>query len=976
MSNLWNKIRNGLSFLTQTRVYMIIIIICILFSILLGRIFNLQIINGQGYSDDYKLQILKTKRVQGTRGNIYDRNGKLLAYSELSYSVTIEDNGESSNEEINKVITSVIQIVERNGDSMVNDFGIFLDQDNVYQFVAQDETQRLRFIADIYGLTTIDKLTTEQQNSTAEEMMDYLCTDKSYGYGINTKKLEKTEVLKLVTIRYAIALHSFEKYIEITMAEDVSDETVADIMENLSSLQGIDIKEDSLRRYTDSETMAFLIGYTGHISTDEYNSLSKEEKKNYSLTDIVGKSGLEQKMDSYLQGEKVENKIYVNNVGKVIDAESEKEPKAGNDLYLSIDADLQRVAYHVLEQELAGIIVSKLTNVLDFDRSNLESSKDIPIPIGDVYNALIANEVLNIRHFTSDDAGVKEKEVQGIFDVKKAQVLETVSGILNDPSSGTYNEQSKEIQGYLSYIVNNMLTSADQVIQAKSIDTEDETYLAWLDGSINIHTYLNYLISKNWIDSSKLNVSQDQTAKYSDSTELYEGMSNYIRTELNTDHGFDKLVYESLIRSGEVSGSQLALILYEQGVLPADEGTVEALNNGSLTSNDFFVAKITNLELTPGQLALEPCTGSFVMTDTNTGKVLACVSYPGYDNNRLANTMDSTYYNKLVNDKAKPFYNNATQEATAPGSTYKPIAAIAGLSEGVVTTDTIVACDGVYKKVEPNIRCWIYPGSHGNQDITSALANSCNEFFNEIGYRLSLKGNGLSINDGTENATGDETETYYSSTLGTNKLETYANKFGLGEPSGIEISETEPHVSTEMSVPSAIGQGTNNFTTSQLAKYTTTLANGGVLYDLSVLNKVVDQKGEIVESFDAVEKNRVTDIASESWGVVQNGMRRVVTEGLSTVFSPLEANGIAVSGKSGTAQQSDEHADHALFIGFAPSDTPQIAFATRIANGYTSTYTAEVASDILRYYYQIASEEEILTKSAKDLSTTSTAQRD
>ena len=115
------------------------------------------------YVENYKLQIQKTKDVEGTRGNIYDRNGKLLAYNELAYSVTIEDNGdydskEQKNKELNKVIRTVIDMVESNGDTVINDFGIILNKDNQYMFTAESDTQRLRFIADVYGKATIDKL--------------------------------------------------------------------------------------------------------------------------------------------------------------------------------------------------------------------------------------------------------------------------------------------------------------------------------------------------------------------------------------------------------------------------------------------------------------------------------------------------------------------------------------------------------------------------------------------------------------------------------------------------------------------------------------------------------------------------------------------------------------------------------------------------------------------------------------------------
>lgn len=142
-------------------------------------------------------------------------------------------------------------------------------------------------------------------------------------------------------MRYAIGLNSFQKYIPTVLASDVSDETVAAIMENLDQMDGVDIAEDSLRRYTDSKYFASIIGYTGKISQEEYDALTKEQKKKYSLSDIVGKSGLEQTMDEVLQGTKGEISYYTDNVGKVTDTVSKKDPGAGNDVYLTIDKDLQ-----------------------------------------------------------------------------------------------------------------------------------------------------------------------------------------------------------------------------------------------------------------------------------------------------------------------------------------------------------------------------------------------------------------------------------------------------------------------------------------------------------------------------------------------------------------------------------------------------------------------------------------------------------
>ena len=130
-------------------------------------------------------------------------------------------------------------------------------------------------------------------------------TDKQYGYGINQKKYSKEEVLKLINIRYAMSLNSFQKYIATTIAEDVCDETVADVMENLDTLQGVNVEEEALRRYADSKCFANIIGYTGQISVEEYDALSKEDQKNLTTRMIpLVNPGLSRQWNLYLKEKK------------------------------------------------------------------------------------------------------------------------------------------------------------------------------------------------------------------------------------------------------------------------------------------------------------------------------------------------------------------------------------------------------------------------------------------------------------------------------------------------------------------------------------------------------------------------------------------------------------------------------------------------------------------------------------------------
>lgn len=964
MYNLWERLKAGVAELFRTRIFVVVIVFCVLFSILVGRLFDLQIVNGQQYLDDYKLQIQKTRTTQGTRGNIYDRNGNLLAYNELAYSVTIEDNyneTDDKNEELNKEISQIIEIVESNGDSVINDFSIMLENGE-YRFTMENETLKLRFIADIYGLTTIDKLSDEQRSQSASDIIHYLCTDETYGYGIDEDALEKEQILKLVNIRYAISLNRFQKYIPTTVAEDVSDETVAAIMEVLDELPGVDIAEDSLRRYTNSKYFANIIGYTGQISQDEYDALSEKDQERYSLTDTVGKSGLEQVMDSQLQGEKGEEKLYVNSVGKVIESTSVKESSAGNDVYLTIDADLQKAAYDIMEQELAGILLAKMSDVLDYDRSQCTDAADVIVASGDMYYQFIGNDIIDMNHFSEEDAGKAEQSVAASFESYKQAVLEELKNNMMNPDAPFYMDIEREWQAYLSYVVNDVLT-ADNILMQEEIDTSDTIYKQWKqDETINIYNYLNYAISQNWIDSSKLQNYIEGDTKYSDASEVYQAMVSYVQDRLQSDNTFDKLIYQYMIKAGTVTGREIAMILYEQEVLTYDEEQYNALDAGTLGAYDFIRGKIETLDITPGQLGLEPCTGSVVITDPNNGDVLACVSYPGYDNNRLANSMDSVYYNQLVTDSSRPFYNNATQEKTAPGSTYKPLAAIAGLTEGVISSGTAVICTGIYDGIEPNIKCWVYPDAHGTLDVVGAITNSCNVFFNNLGYQLGLE----EQNEEQYDENGNLIKPAYSSELGLSKLKDYATRFGLADTSGLEIPESSPQISDEDAVRSAMGQGTNDFTTSQLARYISAVANEGTVYDLTLLDRVESVDGTVVEEQEPKIKNTVEGISQNTWNLVHSGMRGVV-ENNTYVFGKLNTSGIELYGKTGTAQQSTTHPDHGLFVGF----TSDVAMAIRIANGYSSTFAAEVGDGVMEYYYDITDPAELITGTAASVAASS-----
>ncbi len=957
---MFDKLKEYLSEFFKSRLVVLIIFFFLLFLIIIQKLFTLQIVDGDYYQNNYTLKIQKTIEEQGTRGNIYDRNGKVLATNRLAYSVRIEDNGsyedvEEKNKAINNTIYDVIQIVESHGDTVVNDFGIVLEHGE-YQFLYAEGTKRQRFLADIYGYATIDQLSKKEAASSPEDVIEFMCLEErrtsagiSNGFGIDREKFSKEEVLKLICVRYGMHLNSYKQYIPTTISSDVSDETVAEIMEKLSELQGISIGEESLREYPDSKYFASILGYTGKISQEEYDALSKEQKKKYSITDIVGKAGIEQLMDEYLQGEKGEELVYVNNVGKEIERKVVRESKAGNDVYLTLDKDMQMTAYNLIEEKLAGIVLRKMNNILDYRRDPDGNAADVIIPIGDIYYSFIGNEILDIDHFAKEDASSTEKRVYQAYSSRQAKAIDAIVSNMQSASSPSYKQSSREMQAYLYYISTGLLSSKTGILMADKIDTDDEVYQAWLDEEINLNEYLNHAIAQNWIDSSAIKKYVGGDGKYSDSQEIYQGILTCIQDYLKTDRDFEKLVYRYMIKDGSLSGSYICIMLYDQGVLPKDDAMYNRLLSG-YSPYQFIRDKIQTLEITPGQLGVEPSTGSLVMTETASGRTLVCASYPGYDNNRLANTMDSNYYSHLYASSSNPLYNKATQELTAPGSTFKMISSAAGLEEGVVTSGTVLRCSGPYTNITPSPKCWIHPGGHGNLNVVQAIGHSCNNYYYEVGFRLGLMSNGS-----------------YSSELGIETLSMYAQMFGLGEKSGLEIPEREPQISDEDAVRSAIGQGSHIYSVSQLAKYVTGIANKGTVYDLTLLSKVADIDGNVIKNYEPNIYKEITEdeISDSTFHFIHRGMNFMVEK--DERFNIVRKAGMTMAGKTGTAQQSNTHADHVLFVGFAPSDNPQIAISCRIANGYSSGYPAEIGRDMVLKYFNLADDSNLLTGGAASL---------
>ncbi|MDE5747528.1 MAG: penicillin-binding protein, partial [Acetatifactor sp.] len=756
---MFDKLKEDILNFFTSRLTLMTIVFSLLGGILVYRCFVLQIVHGQEYLDDFVLRTEKTRDIACSRGSIRDRNGNILAYDELAYSVKIEDVYESSsnkNKELNATVYDLIRMIEKNGDHIITDFNIVLDDHGNYVYNVSG-TRLMRFLADVYGHTTIDQLKDEERTATPQEVLNYL--GKLFGLGryeveddsksdfLVGEGYTSEEFLKMMNIRYAMNLTRFRKYVGTTVAKDVSVETVAVIMENLDQMDGVSIVEDTVRRYNESEYFAHILGYTGKIDSDELTSLNEQDLadggtgERYTSNDVVGKSGIEKSMEATLQGVKGSETVCVDNMGKVISILDRQEAQAGNDVYLTIDKDLQINCYKILEERVAGILVDKIINAREAPEV---TNGDIKIPIYDVYYATINNSIIDIAHFKEADAGETERAVYEKYLEYREKVYQRLREELLEKKT-PYNKLSLEYKMYQLYIVNDILRD-DGIIDPELLDRNDSVQLAWSrDEVISLHEYLTHCIASNWIDVDKLRMEQ----QYADSTEIYDGICNYIFEALNDELEFQKLIYRFMIESDAISGRQICMILCEQNTVEIPQEDREKLYDGAISSYEFMKNRILYLDITPAQLALDPCTAAIVVIDVNTGDVLALVSYPGYDNNMMANSVDPGYYSKLLADKTSPLLNYATQYAAAPGSTFKMVSSTAALMEGEITLNSKINCTGSYTQVTPSPRCGRRSG-HGSLNLTGAIQNSCNFFFYDMGYRFATKSGSYNAQDGLD----------------------------------------------------------------------------------------------------------------------------------------------------------------------------------------------------------------------------------
>lgn len=931
--------------LFKSRIFPLIMVFIVLVGVLVNRLFSLQIINGESYVKDLSSSIQKDMSVAATRGRIFDKNGVLLAYNDLAYAVRISDSGkyednDTKNRLLNTSIDKTLTIIEEKGDSYSNDFPIVYSN-GMYEYNIKDN-ELLRFLRDIYGKRSISELSDEQRNVSAGELFKQLCD--RYGVAVAgddyindggamaaTIKLLKEQgmnpvadgfsvehALMIVNLRRYMSANSYNRYISFTIANEVSDETVAAILENSDELTGVTVDEQYIRRYVDSMYVSQILGYTGTVSSSELETLDDS----YDSNDIVGKSGIEKSMESELAGTKGTRKVYVDTVGRITEVLDEQDSSAGNDVYLTIDINLQKKIYNALEDKIIQILLTYMRNGdTKYSYNSNGSVNTVYILAKEVYFALIDNNIVSIKHIASQSTDT-ERQIYSAFLSKQDSTMEWLR---NELSVGDtpYGKLDEEQQLYIWYVYTSLKDRG--VFNTANVDTDDNVYKDWTEGNgTSLKELLTHGISKNWIN---LNIFSSE--QYTSLQESYDALIDYIDSYLREDTSFYKKMYKYMVNAGNISGRQICMLLYEQGVLDMNDenSRYASLASGGLGAYEFMVYAITNKIITPAQLALQPCSASTVITNPQNGDILAMVSYPSYDNNKLSGTVDAKYFNSLINDKAAPMINRATQSFTAPGSTYKPCTTIAGMDTGTISSGTTFYCSGSFDKVTPAPKCWRLSG-HGGEVAATAIRDSCNVYFYNVGYNLACR------KDGT-----------YNSTYGTSTLQKYSDLLGLSTKAGVEIEENSPQASNTNSIASAIGQGNHKYSTLNLARYVTTIASSGKCYNLTLIDKITDSDGNLIRKNEA-EVDHQVELSSNIWDTVHEGMTLA-----GNSYTGISKLGMKIAAKSGTAQENTKEPDHSLMVTYSPYDNPEICVSVCIQHGYSSGTSIDLTADIYKIYY-------------------------
>lgn len=471
----------------------------------------------------------------------------------------------------------------------------------------------------------------------------------------------------------------------------------------------------------------------------------------------------------------------------------------------------------------------------------------------------------------------------------------------------------------LMFSIENPVTIADDVSDATVAEIKEDT-VTYLGADVKAVAYREYADSTlaPHILGTIRKINAEEYAELKDS-----------------GYGIDDYIGESGIESAmesELRGipGELTITIDSEGNVTEEVTKNPIQGNTVVLTIDKDLQKLAQdkLKETCDEVSATQSAGAVVVEDVNNGEVLAAASYPTYD---LQDYYDN--YSKLASDSRNPLFSRFALGTYAPGSTFKPMMACAALEEGVIDENTTFRCVGTFRYYDITFGC-MDNRAHGSENVREALRDSCNIFF----YNCADK-------------------------LGIAKMNEYSSMFGLGEKTGVEISEAAGVLAGPASaerynkkwqmgdtIQSGIGQSDNLFTPLQLSNYCATVANGGTRYEMHFVKAIINSSNGTVEETGAQVAEELP-ISQKTFNIVQEGMRMVAQQyTLNSIFSPT---GVNVACKTGTSQvvKNGEVVNNGFLITYAPYENPEISIASAIELAGSGTSTADITASIIDYYY-------------------------
>ena len=1035
----------------KSRLFIMFLGIGSMFLLLIIQFYKLQVVEHDEHREAVKLDTQRRIETTGIRGGIYDRYGKPLATNKPLYTLKLDQQVRMSKRELNSMILKVINLLENNGDTYIDE--IPLSKESPFIFT-ESEGKRKIFINSIpfSGREHRDEIL----KYNPQELFEYLRGEEVF-------QIEETytdeEARKIMAIRHQIYQVAYQKYKPVTVATNISQETLATISERQDEYPNIILQLESYRHYTYGKEFGNVLGYTRAITSKQYEEM---KELGYDKDDIIGQMGIEQTMEEVLRGKNGMELIEVDNMGRKVHTLSEQEPVQGNNIFLTIDSDIQLKAYEAIEKRLSQAIVERL-------KGGARGVK--PLEPREILVSMLESNQLSITLLKQAPEGTMQNELY-----KKLTY---------------WFEEAVKDKKYGEPIASMTLKEFLVVLlrQEKQLITDRELLLALVEqGSLQLDDKLIERIKSGQypplkdiliqaLESGQLKPDQMAVDPFSASAVVVEvatgnvlavvGYPSYDSNEMTTNFngyysmlqdGIDQrnLLWNRALMTAKAPGSTFKMISalagLESGVVTpetiiSDTGPYTKAgaphpkcwfytNNGyghgpadiyralEVSCNYYFYELAYRLGIKYGvpygaidlfseygaMFGLDSKTGIELdetppnvsnpenLISTNISKalnVLRRVSEEGQKvfDKLIVDLLDKGIY-PYANSKAQDFqgklqYQLMSQVKSKIDVLFEDIPDVAlekisqsliqdlkdalegGVSEITKRLTNDVLLDTTERSIKIKTKEQVY--SYLETLVSSATYGLILEQVQKIGIdevqEIYIEAF-TKILKGQKNNIFDESE---QEIIKQKLIELEEGRINASEwcAESIQGSLVEGIVdylfesvnlewTNALNVRTAIGQGNNAFTPIQIGRYIAALANGKQVFDLKLVNGVMDHKQEkgYVDLPDKFVKS--INLKEENLKVVYEGMYRVVNGREGSARQAFVDSKVKVAGKTGTAEEANH--EHSWFAGFAPYDNPEVAVVTTmyVADGL-GKYNYLLANDIFNAIFTSDSEEQSAT---------------